>query len=111
MTEVRGFLGTCGLARIFIKDYSRKARALTTLLRKDSPFEFGEAQEEAMQQLKEAVMHSQALKLIDYRCDRAVILGVDSSNIAAGFFLAQIGANGKRYFVRFGSIPWNERES
>ena len=111
LTKVRGFLGMCGLTRIFIKDYSRKARALTKLLKKDSPFEFGEAQEEAMQQLKEAVMHSQVLKPIDYRCDRAVILGVDSSNIAAGFFLAQIGADGKRYFVRFGSIPWNERES
>jgi hypothetical protein len=49
--------------------------------------------------------------MIDYSSGRRVILSVDSSFIATGFILLQIGEDGKEYLYRFGSITWNERES
>jgi len=38
-------------------------------------------------------------------------VSVDSSNIAVGFILSQLGEDGKRHHARFGSIAWSERES
>ena len=111
VTEVRSFLGTCGVLRIFIKDYSKRTRKLVHLTRKDVPFQFGEKEQTAMEDLKDAVVTSPALKPIDYQCGREVILAVDSSVIAVGFILLQLGGDGKRYPSRFGSIAWNDRES
>jgi hypothetical protein len=41
VTGVRGFLGTCGLMRIFIKDFAKHARPLVNPMHKDITFEFG----------------------------------------------------------------------
>lgn len=111
VTEVRGFLGTCSVVRVFIKDFAKVARPLTLLLRKDIPFKFGDEELSAMDHIKHAIIHSPALRPIDYSSDRMVILAVDSSNIAVGFILLQLGKDRKRYPSRFGSITWNERES
>jgi transposase InsO family protein len=111
VTQVRGFLGTCGVLRIFIKDFSRIARPLIKLTKKDEPFEFGPEQQEAMQRLKDAVINSPALRRIDYECGREIILAVDTSNIAVGYILMQLGEDGKRYPSRFGSLTLNEVES
>jgi len=110
-TQVRGFLGTCGVLRIFIRDFSRIARPLINLTKKDAPFVFGAEQREAMQILKDAVLSSPALKRLDYASKREVILAVDTSNIAIGFILLQVGKDGKRYPSRFGSIALTEVES
>jgi hypothetical protein len=110
-TQVRGFLGTCGVLRIFIRDFSRIARPLINLTKKDAPFVFGAEQREAMQILKDAVLSSPALKCLDYASERKVILAVDTSNIAIGFILLQVGEDGKRYPSRFGSIALTEVES
>jgi hypothetical protein len=111
VTQVRGFLGTCGVLRIFIKDFAKIARPLVSLTRKDVPFTWGEDQELAMATLKEAIVHSPALRPIDHTCGREVILAVDTSVIAVGFILLQVGDNGKRYPSRFGSITLTEVES
>jgi hypothetical protein len=110
-TQVRGFLGTCGVLRIFIKDFARIARPLVKLTCKDEPFEFGATHRESMRLLKEAVVNSPALRRIDYESGREIILAVDTSLIAVGFILMQIGEDGKRYPSRFGSITLNEVES
>jgi len=111
LTEARAFLGTCGLFRIFIRNYSLRARAIQCLTRKDVPFEWGPTQQAAMDDLKLAVATSSALRAIDYSSPKPVILAVDSSNLATGYALFQIGHDDKRYPSRFGSITWNERES
>jgi hypothetical protein len=102
--QVRGFLGTCGVLRIFIRDFSRIARPLINLTKKDAPFIFGAEQREAMQILKDAVLSSPVLKCLDYTSECEVILAVNTSNIAIGFILLQVGEDGKRYPSRFGSI-------
>jgi len=63
-----------------------------------------------MEDLKQAIIMALCLQPIDYHCDRMVILAIDSSCIATGFILLQLGSDGKQYPSRFGSITWNDRE-
>jgi hypothetical protein len=111
LTEVRAFLGTCGVLRIFIKDFARIARPLVLLTKKDVPFQFGTEELEAMNNLKDAFLRSPALRPIEYDTLRAIVLAVDSCPIACGFILLQLGEDNKRYPNRFGSITFNDRES
>ena len=53
--EVRMFLGTIGVCRIFIKDFVEIARPLSKLLRKDTPFVWGQEQEKLMAELRQAL--------------------------------------------------------
>jgi hypothetical protein len=110
LTEVRGFLGTLGTLRIFIKDYAKHAKPLVHLTKKDVEFHFEEEQLMAMEVLKMFAGSCSAIKAIDYDSDREVTLAVDSSWMAVGFILSQQGEDGKRYPSRYGSITWNEVE-
>ena len=111
VSDVRAFLGTMGLVRIFVKDFAKIAKPLTRLTKRDVDFEWGEEEEEAMRRLKEALISSPALLPIDYESDRQVILAVDSSIIGVGYILLQLDEKKRRRPSRFGSITWNERES
>ena len=111
-SEVRTFLGTAGLMRIFIRNYSSIARPLTQLTCKGVDFEFGEAQVQAQELLKQAILTSPAIHAIDYESEEPIFLSVDTSYIAIGYVLAQ-GIPGKpksHYPSRFGSMLLNERE-
>jgi hypothetical protein len=112
LSDVRAFLGTVGVCRIFIQNFSRRANPLVQLTRKGTPFEFGAAQAAAQDDLKKALLDSPALRSIDYASDSPVILAVDTSPIAVGFYLCQADPVNprKRYFARFGSISLNDRE-
>jgi hypothetical protein len=48
---------------------------------------------------------------LDYECDHEVILAVDTSVVAVGFILLQLGEDGKCYPNCFGSIALSEVES
>jgi hypothetical protein len=110
-SQVRGYLGTCRVLRIFIRDFTCKAHPLTNLTRKDVPIVFRPKALKAFDILKDSILESPALRRIDYDSDREVILMVDTSNIAIGFILLQVGADGKHYPNHFGSIVLNEVES
>jgi hypothetical protein len=113
LTEVKAFLGTLGVCRIFIRNFAHRAGALIHLTRKDVHFEFGTKEIAAQEDLKQALIESPALKAIDYNSSAPVILSVDTSSIAIGFLLAQCDPDNprKRYYSRFGSITLNARES
>lgn len=66
LSEVRAFLGTIGVARIFIRNFSQRAHPLIMLTRQNVTFEFGEAQIKAQDDLKAALLASPALRPIDY---------------------------------------------
>ncbi|GJX17621.1 reverse transcriptase domain-containing protein [Tanacetum coccineum] len=51
--SIRSFLGHAGFYRRFIKDFSKIARPLTKLLKKDTPFEFDNECRRAFESLKE----------------------------------------------------------
>jgi hypothetical protein len=105
VSEVRGFLGLCGTVRIWIKDYSQTARPLVNLTRKDWEFAWGPDQDQAFQKLKTLVSNAPALRPIDYRCGRPLILSVDSSIHGIGFVLSQDDPQGRRVPARYGSLP------
>jgi hypothetical protein len=89
LPDVRAFLGTIGVARMFIRNFTHRAHALTILTRKDYPFFFGPEQIAAQDDLKQALLDSPALRLINYTSGDPVILAVDTSPIAVGFHLCQ----------------------
>jgi hypothetical protein len=113
LTDVRAFVGTIGVCRLFIKDFAHRAHHLVKLTRKGVPWEFGPEQLAAMKDLKEALLTSPALRPINYRSEAPVILSVDTSYIAVGYILSQCDPDNPRlrYHARFGSITLNEREA
>ena len=112
LSDVRAFLGTVGVCRIFIRNFAHRAHHLVKLTRKGAPFEFGPDQITAQEDLKQAVLDSPALRPLDYTSPAPVILAVDTSYIAVGYHLCQCDPDNprKRYYSRFGSITLNERE-
>jgi hypothetical protein len=111
ITEVRGFLGLCGTVRIWIANYSQLARPLTELVRKDTEFVWDDRRQEAFDLLKSKVTTAPALRPIDYKSDKPIILSVDTSHIAVGMILSQEDEKGRRCPSRYGSLPLNEREA
>ena len=111
LTEVRGFMGLCGTVRIWIKDYSRIARPLIDLTRKDREFIWDIPQEQAFQELKKRVSNAPALRPIDYKCGRSVYLSVDTSKYGIGFVLSQNNETGRRVPARYGSLPLSKVEA
>ena len=93
LSKVRTFLGTMGVLRMFIRNFAHRAHHLVKLTRKDAPFEFGEQQIAAQEDLKSALLSSPALKAIDYSSSSPVILAVDTSYIAVGYILCQCKVN------------------
>src|SRR5882762_8035341 len=112
LSDVHAFLGTVGVCRIFIQNFAKRANPLVKLTRKGIPFHFGPEQIVAQEDLKQGLLTSNALKPIDYSSNSPVILAVDTSQIAVGFYLCQADPENprKRYYARFGSISLNERE-
>jgi apurinic endonuclease APN1 len=111
VTEVRSFLGTAGVCRMFVKDYAAIATPLTRLTQKNTVFRWGDSQQEAMNKIKKAILNSPALKPINYDWNTPVVLAVDTSHIAVGFYIYQIDPEtGKKNFARFNSIPLNGPE-
>ena len=113
LSDVRAFIGTVGVARMFIKNFAHRAHALTVLTRKNYPFIFGPEQIAAQEDLKQALLDSPALRPIDYSSSSPVILAVDTSHIAVGYLLCQCDPDDPRMrrYSRFGSITLNDRES
>ena len=96
---------------IFIQNFAAIARPLIRLTCKSVPFEWGDAQRNAMNRLKDEIIKSPVLRRLDYESGREVVLAVDTSVIAVGFILSQEGEDGKRYPNRFGSISLTSIES
>jgi hypothetical protein len=98
VTGICGFLGTCGLVRIFIKDFAKHAHPLVNLTRKDITFHFGAEEIAAMENIKDLITRSSALRPLNYTAhDWPIILAVDSSVTAVGYVLMQIRDDKHRY--------------
>jgi hypothetical protein len=110
LSDVRAFLGTVGVCRMFIRSFAHQAHALVKLTRKDIPFEYGPEQIASQEDLKQALLSSPALRAIDYTTGAPIFLAVDTSYIAIGFLLGQHDAVHPkiRYYSRFGSITLND---
>ncbi|THH14737.1 hypothetical protein EUX98_g9572, partial [Antrodiella citrinella] len=123
VSEVRGFLGTVGVARRWIEGFARIAKPLTLLCRNsDEAFEFGQEALDAVNTLKQLVSSAPVLKPIDYKLAARirppprtnnhglVILAVDSSKYGAGWILYQMHETDKHPAL-FGSCTYSATES
>ena len=112
-TEVREFIGTIGVCRNFIKDFAKLAAPLHYLTRKGVTFKWGTDQDKSMADLKEALINSVPLGNIDYESDGTVVLAVDTSYKAVGFYIYQEDpvTKKKKTFIKFGSITLHDREA
>jgi hypothetical protein len=120
LSEVWAFLGTVGVLRIHVT-FAHRVHILVKLTRKDVPFKWGEEQENAQEDLKEALLSMPALRPLDYVSNTAVIVAVDTPQITVGFFLCQCSQgnpkqrDGKRLWWKYSHgvhqlfIPKNRR--
>ena len=85
---------------------------MNNLLRKDVTFEWTKDHDRAMQDLKDALEDAVPLGNIDYECDNPVVLAVDTSFKAVGYYIYEEGQSSKikKVFMKFGSITLNDRE-
>lgn len=113
LSDVRAFLGTVGVCRMFIRDYAQKAEPMNRLTRKGTNFEWGPEQHISQQELKDALVESPALRPLNYAWDSPIYLAVDTSWKAVGYYIYQRDPVDpkKHYIARFGSITLNDREA
>uniref|UniRef100_A0A158P4I8 RNA-directed DNA polymerase n=1 Tax=Tetranychus urticae TaxID=32264 RepID=A0A158P4I8_TETUR len=90
--DIKSFVALCSYYRRFIKDFAEIARPLTNLTRKDLPFEWGQEQEEAFNQLKLKLTTPPVLA--HYDPIKETQLRVDASGYGLGAILLQKDDNG-----------------
>jgi len=59
--DIRAFLGNIGICRMFIEIFAKKAEPINDMCKKNDPFTWGPAQENAMAELKKGLQESKAL--------------------------------------------------
>ena len=113
ISDIWAFLETVGTCQIFIKDFAKISWLLNNLLKSNVSFEWGPEQEKSMQDLKDVLISCPALRPLNYTSDIPVILRVDTSWRAVGFWIYQEDPENKKkwYFVRFESITLNNCEA
>ena len=105
---MRGFVGFANFYRRFIKDFSRIARPLHDLTKKDVPFVWGDAQQKAFDTLKDAFVKDPILATWDP--NRPTRLEVDASGYATGGVLSQKLDDGLWHPIAYRSESMTETE-
>ena len=85
--EIRSFLGLAGYYRRFIENFSKIAKPMTELLKKDTKFKWTEECEASFQELKKRLTTTLMLILQDIRKDFQVYC--DTSRLVLGGVLMQ----------------------
>lgn len=113
ITDVRSFLGTAGILRSYIPGYTEKAHPLQQLTRKNMVFKWGPEQKKSMELLKQGARDAKSLKPLDYENGGDIVLAVDTSYMAVGFYIYQEDKvePAKKTYARFGSIKLKDHEA
>ncbi|QRW12425.1 Retrotransposable element Tf2 protein [Ceratobasidium sp. AG-Ba] len=106
--EVQAFLGFVNFYRRFIAKFSKIARPLHDLTKKDTKFEWTQECQQAFEEIKKRV--SQDPVLIHPNPDKPFILETDASGIAIGAILSQRGKDGYLHPVAYLSKSYNDAQ-
>ena len=105
--DIKSFLGLASYYRRFIPEFSKHAKSLTNLLKKDVPFVWTNSQQLAFEQLKEKLVTAPILIYPDFT--KPFILTCDASNYAISAILSQ-GDVGKDRPIAYASRTLNKAE-
>lgn len=105
--QIKSFLGLSGYYRKFIQDYSKIAKPMTHLLKKDVTFNWDENCQIAFDQLKNALCAEPILQYPDFT--KPFILTTDASGKALGAILSQ-GTIGSDLPIAYASRTLNKSE-
>jgi len=105
--NIKQFLGLAGYYRRFLNNFSKTARPLTALLKKDEPFVWQEPQEAAFVTLRNQLCTEPLLQHPDFT--RPFVLITDASGYAIGGILSQ-GDVGKDKPIAYASRLLNKAE-
>lgn len=105
--KLKGFLGLAGYYRRFIPNFSKIAKPLTELLKKNTPYVWDERADSAFNTLKELLITEPLLQYPDFK--RPFVLTTDASNEAIGAVLSQ-GPIGKDLPIAYASRTLNNAE-
>lgn len=108
LTELRAALGLLSYYRKFIKDFSKIARPMLTLLKKDTPYEWTNKQQNAFDRLKQMLIQAPILTYPDF--NKPFIIYTDASGIGLGAVLSQKGEDKKEYVIAYASRSLNPAE-
>lgn len=106
--SLRSFLGLCSYFRRFVKDFSKIARPLHDLTKKDRKFSFGQTELEAFELLKMKLTESPVLALYDPGDETE--LHCDASSSGFGAVLLQRKSDNKFHPVFYFSKATTEAE-
>src|ERR1700753_1209587 len=112
-SQVRQFLGVVVGLKMYIEGWTLVSPPLTQLLKLNVPFQWTEREQKAMDAIKERVRTCGANKPPNYDWDSDIGMGVDSSWMGVGIVMYQCDPDDpkKKYYAKFDSIPFNEREA
>src|ERR1700753_3031656 len=112
-SQVRQFLGVVVGLKMYIEGWTLVSPPLTQLLKLNVPFQWTEREQKAMDAIKERVRTCGAHKPPNYDWDSDIVMGVDSSWMGVGIVMYQCDPDDpkKKYYAKFDSIPFNEREA
>jgi len=99
MKEVQKWLGFCNFYCRFVKNYSALARPLFNLTKKDVPFHWDQAEEQAFHNLPSALTSAPVLILPDY--EKLFTFITNASDYATGSILEQEDAFGHSHPVAY----------
>ncbi|CAB5211330.1 unnamed protein product [Rhizophagus irregularis] len=99
--EVRSFLGLCSYYRKFMENFSKIAKPLTSLVKKETEFIWGKEQQKAFDTLKEKLTKYPILQYPNY--EKEFILITDTSGDGIGAILSQKDEKGREIVIAYAS--------
>jgi hypothetical protein len=106
--KIKSFLGLIGYYRKFIKDFSKKAKPLTNLLKQNQPFIWSDSCQDSFLFFKNILTNEPLLQYPDF--NQPFNITTDASNIAIGAILSQ-GKIGSDLPIAYASRTLNRAET
>jgi len=108
LKELRGALGLFSYYRKFVKDFSRIAKPLLILLKKDTSFEWTNKQQNAFDYLKKRLMEAPILQYPNF--SKPFLIYTDASGTGLGAVLSQLNDDEKECVITYASRSLNKAE-